>query len=405
MSRVKSAKSVKSRKGMSTILEGNESIENSESVQAVNSILSNAIENSAAQEETLLLEEELFRIPSIITIAIISHGQDMPNDPFFDENVRILSYAGRSGSVTWLDPKALDNINKDFDKHHLEYQRGLPTKSKKKYIEKLYEDFPNANKCQRMPDFHFLKDGSVTPISSYNFLKSQFLSEATDKDGAIVERPYNPLEYLKSIHNNTSAARTRQSRGSRPLTREDLFTIEDAESALTHRMYTPVINKLYQFSDSKNPTIVNDFKFGIHVIDICNYDQKQPGRVNIKVGDNLLKSKTAFNRGFSSYIESANNIVSLQYLCEYLHSLGFNIINIIDVACRAYKNRDFTEKESLRPNSPTSTMSPKSYARNRISLYESLKTLQMNRGHGLKTRKKINKKSKKSRSKKSRSKN
>ena len=125
-----------------------------------------AIEEEFIEEPTEILEKK-----TIITIAIMSHGQDMPKVPFLNENVRILSYAGRSGSIGLAQPTTLEHINKEFEKYFLEYHRKIPTKGKKKYMQQLYTDFPNANKCQKIPDFKFEEDGRATPVSTFNFLK------------------------------------------------------------------------------------------------------------------------------------------------------------------------------------------------------------------------------------------
>jgi len=366
--------------------------------EGVNQILVDAIANSAAHEEAGLVMEQPHKVPSIITIALIAHGQDSPNDPFFDENVRIISYAGRSGSIAWSDPQTLENINREFEKYYLQYQRSLPTKGKKKYMDQLYSEFPNANKCQRMPNFIFEEDGSVAPASSYNFLKANFLKEVKDEEGGVEER--DPFAYSKSNYREMSVGRIMDDgkQGDRPY----LFTMEDAESGLTHRIYTPVINKLYSFIDPDDTALPNRVHFGIHVMDICNYDQKTLAK--IKVGDDLLKSKAAFNRDFLAHIIGNNNLVTLQYICSYLHQLGFDVINIIDVACRAYGRRDFPPsiREPIRPHSPTPAIQPWELARARTSVHESLMEQRIDKAVGLKYRKGKSCKGKTKKSRKSR---
>ena len=365
-----------------------------------------AIEEEFIEEPTEILEKK-----TIITIAIMSHGQDMPKVPFLNENVRILSYAGRSGSIGLAQPTTLEHINKEFEKYFLEYHRKIPTKGKKKYMQQLYTDFPNANKCQKIPDFKFEEDGRATPVSTFNFLEDRFFKEHKDEEGRIIPST-DQFDGTKQSYRGFAVKKMKQNGRNGKNSRNERFTTEDAESALTHRIYTPVIDKLYQFTDLIDPSVPEKYNFGIYVLDICNYDQKEEGHVNIKVGMDLMKSKAVFNREFLQEIIENNYVTTLDNICDYLDSLGFDIINIIDVACRTYHSREFAEKEQEhaeddrgeddrgeddrgedgekereRLRSPTLRISPSRFARSSTSISEFLRNKYIDKGRGNKSKK------------------
>ena len=352
--------------------------------ESVSHILSGAV----SQEEAALVDEKPHKLPSIITIALISHGRDLPGEPFFDENVRILSYAGRSGSLAFGNPQTLTWIIDKFDQPHLDYKRSLPKKGIKKYMEQLYTEFPNANRCQKMPDFSF-KDGRATPTSSYNFLQDNFTKEKANPRQTFTGTDDSLLDYRQIA---MSLVNTSKREGT-SYGKMDDFTYEDAESKLTHRIYTPVINKLYSFIDPEDIDLPRRQNFGIYVLDICNYDQKSSGHVNIAVEDNLLKSKKTFNSSFLEHIEEHGDKTDLKYFCGYMHRLGFDIINLIDVACRGYSNEDFPEegeeREEEREQIPV--LSPRESARARTSVHEFLRNSFINKARGIKSHTRKNK--------------
>jgi hypothetical protein len=364
--------------------------------ESVSHILSGAV----SQEEAALVDEKPHKLPSIITIALISHGRDLPGEPFFDENVRILSYAGRSGSLAFGSPQTLAGIIDKFEQPYLDYKRSLPKKGIKKYMEQLYTEFPNANRCQKMPDFSF-EDGRATPTSSYNFLKDNFTKEKENPRQTFTGTDDSLLDYRQIAMSlvNTSK-REGISNG-----KMDDFTYEDAESKLTHRIYTPVINKLYSFIDPEDTDLPRRQNFGIYVLDICNYDQKSSGHVNIAVEDNLLKSKKTFNSSFLEHIEEHGDKTDLEYFCGYMHRIGFDIINLIDIACRGYSQEDFPERrptqnanllvegeqEEQEEREPIPVLSPRESARARTSVHEFLRNSFINKARGIKSHTRKNK--------------
>jgi hypothetical protein len=325
--------------------------------------------------------------PSIITIALIAHGEDKPSDSFNDANVRILSYAGRSGCIAWSDAQTLGNINDEFKKYYLEYRRNLSESGLKRG--KLYSDFPDANVCENTPNFSFKDDGSVVPVSSYNFLKNDFLREIKDEEGGVEIDP-DLFSFSKGVYNHHSIEMLQDRSRHRRLANAELYTMEDSESSLTHRIYTPVIDKLYIFKDERDPDTPDRLHFGIYVMDICNYDKKVEGNVNIKVDDNLL-SKKGFNKKFFNHVKESKREITLECISTYLHAIGFEIINIIDVSCRVYSSAEFP----LQPPRPmhidptTLSITPEKYNRYATSLKEDLETrYKLNKLVGGKSRKK-----------------
>ena len=121
----------------------------------------------------------------------------------------------------------------------------------------------------------------------------------------------------------------------------------DSVENLSHRLHTPVIDKNYSFIDLAEPSLPSKFKFGIYVMDICNYDRSAPGNANIKVDDNLAISKKAYNSQFLDEINENNKSFNLSQLVEHLHSLGFQIINLIDLGCRGCRTMTQTKRDEL----------------------------------------------------------
>ena len=323
--------------------------------------------------------------PTIITIAIISHGQDIPSEPFFDENVRIISFAGRSGSGYFASPGILDNIKKKFNEKFATYNRSLPKKNKKKILSQLYEENPTANKCETTPNFTF-QDDAATPHSSYQFLADTFVNPHSKLDLKKKPEAFDILREPIDYYNIFGIERYERSPSH--MTRGDELIYEDMREGLTHRIHSPVINKYYFLYDSR---LGERFNFGIHVLDICNYNKKMPGHVNIKVGENLASSRAAYNADFlrkvnASKSERREDQVTLRNICEYLHSIGFHTINIIDVACRI----------TTEMHSPTGTR------RKQVTALEEEHFSRQNLAYGLKRANVLDKKEKNSKKNKTR---
>ena len=267
--------------------------------------------------------------PSIITVLISSHGADLPDQPFSDETVRIISFAGRSGSIFTGTTMTASEVKRIFDEKLLEYQRKIPTKGKKKFLSQLYEGNPNANRCENTPMFS-LDEEEPKSISSAKFLEDSFVN------------PSKRADESRDTYLNTFPSYNREQRKrfeaipEERMQAHERFTYEDVMEDKTFRMHTPVINKMYAFTDPNDPDAVQRYNYGIHVFDICNYDRKAVGHVNIKVGDDLTKAKSrsSFNAGFADSINQDDKSITLERLCEYLHSIGFHTINILDASCR-----------------------------------------------------------------------
>lgn len=273
------------------------------------------------QAHTLIRASE--PMPSIITVLIYAHGGDMPDQPFEDPSVRIISFAGRSGSNYFGDDRIFDTVKNIFNTQHKAYDANIPFKGKKKFLEQLYGDNPRANKCEVIPNFSFDGD-SATPQSSYDFLNNRITrgSHVDDYRATVVRR---------NITNSIGAK----------------YAHADSVKNLSHRLHTPVIDKNYSFIDLAEPSLPSKFKFGIYVMDICNYDRSAPGNVNIKVDDNLAISKKAYNSQFLDEINENDKSFNLSQLVEHLHSLGFQIINLIDLGCRACRTMTQTKRDEL----------------------------------------------------------
>lgn len=321
--------------------------------------------------------------PSIITILIICHGNDLINESFSDPNVRIISFAGRTGSIFYINPFSLQEINNLFDEKNNDYQKSIPIKGKKKYMSQLYEDNPLANKCKRTPDF-VIKDGNATRQTTYDFLSANFTNQSKREDTdhlpfTIGKHGYHHL--ITTVHGyqpsiKSMYERKKEQEPKRQLEKHELFTEQDVEANLTHRMHTPVINKMYTFRgiSEREPKTLN---FGVYIMDTCNFEDS-----SIKVGDNLLYSKKKFNIPFLDIIKD-NNRITLKQLVSFLHSLGFHTINIIDASCRF--SHDINE-------------SPEGTRRNLITQRETEEFGKIDLGFGLRKNKTMKKKYRRKRS-------
>ena len=313
----------------------------------------------AAIEEEEKYIHEMSNPPSIITILIISHGLDLPHDSYNDNNVRMVSFAGRTGSVYYANPHTLEDINDVFKVKNIAYNKQLPFKGKKKFLETLYNDIPYANKCRQMPNFAFNEDHSVNALSTYDFLDTNIVK------GNIATNYRSNLEYNAQLPSGAQSKLFTEYNRPNPHP-SSIYTYGDVTSKLTHRFHTPVMNKLYQFYDNCDPTFPQKIHFGIYVMDICNYDPKIYNST-INIGDELTSSRKQYNSGFLEY-SSENNNVTLEVLVRYLHELGFPVINIIDVACRSCKEMDVPVEGVL--------------LRDRMTEKEDLLSTFMNRAHG-----------------------
>jgi len=335
------------------------------------------IASEKLQEPEVIISEQMKSAPSIITILIICHGNDLINEPFSDPNVRIISFAGRTGSIFYINPFSFQELNNLFDEKNNDYHKSIPTKGKKKYMSQLYEDNPLANKCKRTPDF-LIQDGVATRQTTYDFLSANFTNQSKREDidhvpFSIGKHGYQPL--ITSIHGykpliKSMYERKREEEPKKQLEKYEIFTEQDVEANLTHRIHTPVINKMYTFTgnDEREPKTLN---FGVYIMDTCNYEDS-----SIKVGDNLLYSKKKFNKTFLDIIKHDNRI-TLKQLVEFLHSLGFHTINIIDASCRfSHEIND----------------SPEGTRRNLITQRETEEFGKIDLGFGLKKNKTIKKK-------------
>jgi len=313
----------------------------------------------AAIEEEEKYVREMSNPPSIITILIISHGLDLPNNSFHDNNVRMISFAGRTGSVYYADPNTLEDINDVFKAQNIAYNKQLPFKGKKKFLETLYNDIPYANKCRQMPNFAFNEHQSVNALSTYDFLNTNIVK------GNIAADYRTNLEYNAQLPSGAQSKLFREYNRQNPH-QSSIYTYGDVTSKLTHRFHTPVMNKLYQFYDQCDPTLPQKLHFGVYVMDICNYDPKMYNNT-INIGDELTSSRKQYNNGFLEH-SSENNNVTLEVLVRYLHELGFSVINIIDVACRSCKEMDVPVEGAL--------------LREKMTEKEDFLSTFMNRAHG-----------------------
>lgn len=306
--------------------------------------------------------------PSIITILIWAHGGELPLDEFKDNDVRIVYLAGGVGSVFLGEyhelakiDKLFDDVNKSNHKQLTEIATNSKPKklSKPQLIKKLYAEFPDANTCQIIPNFSFDEDGNAQPQSTFEFLHKY-----------IANGPH--AEYYRDLVKRKKAHTENFEETAEPSVK---FSAIDAETDQTHRLHTPVINKVYEFFDLNPVKPITDF--GIIVLDTCNYNGP------LKIGDDLTKSKKEYNKGFREgfFKDKARPFLFLRDIVGYIHSLGGNIINIIDISCRscADMNESFEE------------------VRERITQLERAENATINRAYGNlnKTQKKHKKKRKK----------
>ena len=249
---------------------------------------------------------------SIITILIIAHGEDFPSVPFQDPSVRLVSFAGKTGSVYYNMINDYDGIIQIFEDKDREYSASLPKKGIKKFKEELYKQYPDANKCIKIPNFIKIESDQFVPQSTFEFLERNIAS------GAHVDAYKSRIIGVKPDSQTFV----------KPHQFYEKYAFDDAEES-QHPIHTPVINKKYFFTDATNPRLPVDRKFGIYILDVCN--NPSPA----KIGDNLTIKK-GYNKDFANRILQEGE-TSLYELTSHLHSIGFNVINIIDVACRSCK--------------------------------------------------------------------
>jgi hypothetical protein len=289
---------------------------------------------------------------SIITIVIYCHGMDMVEAPFTDINVRILSVSGNTGAIAFGDSDEIDRIKTIYHETTTDYQKLIAEKGiKQKTLEALH---PTATTCKRMPKLAFNRDENDFNLqSTYQYLKANF-SNSTKKD-----------KYA------TAAKGVAQKRQYDEFTKQAVLA--DIETGDVHKIYTPVINRLYGCNSiAKQAEIKKDIKqrkdakmgraghrtsleegFGIYVLDTCNYN----GPVKI---DDELTSKKGYNKPFIDFLTSKQTVrtISEQYtlndgdfdlktLVQHLHTLGFDIINIIDLGCRACSIQDASIRSEI----------------------------------------------------------
>ena len=257
--------------------------------------------------------------PSIFTILIWAHGGELPLEEFKDNDVRIVYLAGGVGSVFLGERDELakirelfDNVEKSNHKQLTEIAkvRGI---SKPKLMKELYAEFPSANTCQIIPNFSFDEDGNARPQSTFDFLQKYIVHSSYSEN-------YREIVKRKKAHTANFEETAEPS---------VKLAVRDAETDQTHRLHTPVINKVYDFFDLKSVRPITDF--GIIVLDTCNY--KGP----MKIGDDLT-SKKGYNVGFKERFFHKDNERPTLFLSDivgYMHSLGGKIINIIDMSCRS----------------------------------------------------------------------
>ena len=330
-------------------------------------IASNKMKSIVHPEIIVSEKIKLIEPPSIITILIICHGNDLINEPFSDPNVRIISFAGRTGSIFYINPFSFQELNNLFDEKNNDYQKSIPTKGKKQYMSQLYKDNPLANKCKRTPNF-VIQNGTATRQTTYDFLSTNFTNQSKKEDMNHLLLNTTVHGYQPSI--KSMFERKKEEEPKRKLEKYELFTEQDVEANLTHRIHTPIINKIYTFTGNSKRE-VETLNFGVHIMDTCNYEDS-----SIKIGDNLLYSKKKFNKPFLDIIKD-NNRITLKQLVYFLHSLGFQTINIIDASCRF--SHEINE-------------SPEGTRRNLITQRETEEFGKIDLGFGIKKNKTIKKK-------------
>ena len=293
---------------------------------------------------------------TIITILIVSHGQDIPKTRFHDPAVRMFSIAGRSGSIGYSS-QSYRKITAKFEEGYKQYERdlmgvGFYKRGKPDYA-KLRDLCPTANESDGMPDITIQSGGGVpvlSPLSSLSFIKDIFEDDGRGSTGHFFDRP------TKSNYRAHSIAD--------PVIRghEDMFqlTKADATEGFTHRLHVPVINKQYIFegASESNP-------FGIFVMSTSNTTDKsqQIKGMNLIATGAVGKSGKVgkgkqFNLEFEARLEENDHTVHLDELCAHLHGLGFEVINIIDTSCRTCRLEDLL---------PSDVESPKGSSRRTVS--------------------------------------
>lgn len=267
--------------------------------------------------------------PSIITLLIYAHGRELI-ERFNDATVRIVYFAGRFGSVYLSERDEVAKVHKIFDdvtraySHQLTEILASERLSKKQFMKQLYERFPLANTCKIIPNFSFDEDGIHTQ-STFDFLNKYIASGPHVDKYKIIAK--NKKKF--TVNFETTAPNF------------DKFAIEDAETNQTHRLHTPVVNKVYYFFDIDEP-----IDFMIEVLDTCN----DTGTAPVQPGDILSSSKKAYNKEFKeTYFNKSNKrpTITLQDIVNYVHSLGFDTINIIDVSCRACEKKDEAHRDRI----------------------------------------------------------
>lgn len=289
-------------------------------------------------------------MPSIITLAVYGHGTDLVNREFRDPSVRILSIPGNTGSNAISGPDALMIFFDIYDNASKKYQVTLrDTRRTKKQLD---TEFPTKNNCKIMPPLKYdPTTNTFSKQSTYDFMKENLTQ------GEFVN------EYRRSAMHATTAEKFKNKMSQ--YTRDSI--IRDIQYSGTHKIYTPVINRVWFFnSEARRKEIIKERKerdkrrghktmaadaeeaFGIFVVDTCNYQGK------VKIGDNMT-DKQSYNTQLLALLKKEEQLdtmngrtlslvdghLLLSTFVDFLHeTLGFDVINIIDNGCRACTIRD-----------------------------------------------------------------
>ena len=285
-------------------------------------------------------------LPSIITILIFAHGADLIDVDYADAQVRIISSAGNAGALAIDGPSAVDIMQDLYADQSKEYHKMLQSKNvKQKNAESIY---PNATTCKIAPKLFFDKESNTfLPQSTYRFLQKMI------NTGDLVEE-YKRMAVYKMNKNPEMLS---------PFTTK--ATLNAIEENANYKIYTPVVNKVYNFSDEETrknaakqlanrkqtSTIVRrqtvDEAFGIYVLDTCNYEGP------VKPDDDMTKTKKAYNKAFLTELNGKKSFIgktrpydltggyiTMSYIANYLHELGFDVVNMIDLSCRSCGIKD-----------------------------------------------------------------
>ena len=288
---------------------------------------------------------------SKITLYIRSHGTDIPGYEFnIDSSVRILSEAGKFGCYGFFVPgdsnirfkisKFINDNKPDWGENSYLMLEDIKTRFVRDNINKKdtdkfltnadKNDIANGNKSITIRQKSHTKktidlneDWQIyTPILEHLY---DFTDKTKEMQGIFIADMINkPSSFIFNVNTN--------------LLKKILF--EQHKIKIPDELKTTIIDESYlikhfDFEEDEIEELIQNFSLLgiINLEDLALYLNDESLHNNLIDKDHL----DVITTGIYSFYSKNKNVVMLSQIIKYLKKAGFEIINIIDKSCRAYK--------------------------------------------------------------------